>query len=54
MRRGEVVETGTVDESIPRRRPITRKMLLKAVPRIDGERQRGLAAPDRGRADPEG
>ncbi len=45
MRRGEVVETGTVDEIYSSPKADYTKMLLKAVPRIDGERYVPLAEP---------
>jgi oligopeptide/dipeptide ABC transporter ATP-binding protein len=43
MRHGEVVETGTVDEIYARPKADYTRMLLKAVPRIDGERAQTLA-----------
>jgi oligopeptide/dipeptide ABC transporter ATP-binding protein len=46
MRRGEVVETGTVDEIYSAPKADYTRMLLKAVPRIDGERAQTLAPPD--------
>jgi oligopeptide/dipeptide ABC transporter ATP-binding protein len=45
MRRGEVVETGTVDEIYSSPKADYTKMLLKAVPRIDGERYVSLSEP---------
>src|SRR5690606_22423368 len=46
MRRGEVVETGTVEEIYSAPKADYTKMLLKAVPRIDGERYVALPAPE--------
>jgi oligopeptide/dipeptide ABC transporter ATP-binding protein len=43
MRHGEVVETGTVDEIYARPKADYTRMLLKAVPRIDGDRAQTLA-----------
>jgi oligopeptide/dipeptide ABC transporter ATP-binding protein len=48
MRRGEVVETGTVDEIYSAPKADYTRMLLQAVPRIDGARAQTLAAPDAG------
>ncbi len=48
MRRGEVVETGAVDEIYASPKADYTRMLLKAVPRIDGERSQTLAPPDSG------
>ena len=48
MRRGEVVETGTVDDIYSAPKADYTKMLLKAVPRIDGDRYVPLAAPEEG------
>ena len=48
MRRGEVVETGTVDEIYSAPKADYTRMLLKAVPRIDGERYVALPQPDQG------
>lgn len=48
MRRGEVVETGTADELYSAPKADYTRMLLKAVPRIDGERSVALPAPDSG------
>ena len=48
MRRGEVVETGAVDEIYAAPKADYTRMLLKAVPRIDGERAHTLAPPDAG------
>jgi len=48
MRRGEVVETGTVEEIYSAPKADYTKMLLKAVPRIDGERYVALPAPETG------
>jgi oligopeptide/dipeptide ABC transporter ATP-binding protein len=44
MRRGEVVETGSADEIFSNPSADYTRMLLKAVPRIDGERAVSLAA----------
>jgi oligopeptide/dipeptide ABC transporter ATP-binding protein len=44
MRRGEVVETGSADELFSNPSADYTRMLLKAVPRIDGERAVSLAA----------
>jgi len=43
MRHGEVVETGTVDEIYARPKADYTRMLLKAVPRIDGDRAQSIA-----------
>lgn len=48
MRRGEVVETGTVDEIYASPKADYTRMLLKAVPRIDGDRSVALPQPDAG------
>ena len=48
MRRGEVVETGTVDEIYASPKADYTRMLLKAVPRIDGDRSVALPQPDSG------
>ncbi|MGD9980317.1 MAG: dipeptide ABC transporter ATP-binding protein [Hyphomonadaceae bacterium] len=48
MRRGEVVETGTVEDIYSNPSADYTKMLLKAVPRIDGERYVPLSSPDSG------
>jgi len=48
MRRGEVVETGTVEEIYSAPKAEYTKMLLKAVPRIDGERYVALPTPETG------
>jgi len=48
MRRGEVVETGTVDEIYASPKADYTRMLLKAVPRIDGDRYVALPQPDTG------
>jgi len=48
MRRGEVVETGTVDEIYSAPKADYTRMLLKAVPRIDGDRSVALPQPDAG------
>lgn len=48
MRRGEVVETGAIDEIYSAPKADYTRMLLKAVPRIDGERSQNLAPPDDG------
>ena len=48
MRRGEVVETGMVDEIYSAPKADYTKMLLKAVPRIDGERYVALPVPEEG------
>jgi oligopeptide/dipeptide ABC transporter ATP-binding protein len=48
MRRGEVVETGSVDQIYAAPKADYTQMLLKAVPRIDGERSQTLAAPEAG------
>jgi oligopeptide/dipeptide ABC transporter ATP-binding protein len=48
MRRGEVVETGAVDEIYSAPAADYTRMLLKAVPRIDGERAVDLPAMDAG------
>jgi oligopeptide/dipeptide ABC transporter ATP-binding protein len=48
MRRGEIVETGTVENIYSNPSADYTKMLLKAVPRIDGERYVPLASPDSG------
>ena len=48
MRRGEVVETGAVDEIYSAPKADYTRMLLKAVPRIDGERSQNLAPADTG------
>ncbi|MGD9814229.1 MAG: dipeptide ABC transporter ATP-binding protein [Hyphomonadaceae bacterium] len=45
MRRGEVVETGPVEEIYSAPKADYTRMLLKAVPRIDGERAVSLPAP---------
>ncbi len=43
MRHGEVVETGSVDEIYARPKADYTRMLLKAVPRIDGDRAQVIA-----------
>src|SRR5690606_14536990 len=48
MRRGEVVETGLAEEIYSAPKADYTRMLLKAVPRIDGERYVELAPPDPG------
>jgi oligopeptide/dipeptide ABC transporter ATP-binding protein len=48
MRRGEVVETGPVGDIYSAPKADYTKMLLKAVPRIDGERYVALPEPDTG------
>jgi oligopeptide/dipeptide ABC transporter ATP-binding protein len=48
MRRGEIVETGTVEEIYSAPKADYTRMLLKAVPRIDGERAQNLAPLDPG------
>lgn len=48
MRRGEVVETGTVDEIYAAPKADYTRMLLQSVPRIDGARAVDLPAPDAG------
>jgi len=48
MRRGEVVETGTVDEIYRTPKADYTRMLLGAVPRIDGERAHQLKPPEAG------
>ncbi len=48
MRRGEVVETGTVDEIYASPKAEYTQMLLKAVPRIDGDRNVALPQPEAG------
>ncbi|GIK47553.1 MAG: ABC transporter ATP-binding protein [Alphaproteobacteria bacterium] len=48
MRRGEVVETGAVDEIYSAPKADYTRMLLKAVPRIDGDRYVALPQPDQG------
>jgi len=48
MRRGEVVETGTVEEIYSSPKADYTRMLLHAVPRIDGARVHQLIAPDEG------
>ncbi|MEZ6023814.1 MAG: ABC transporter ATP-binding protein [Hyphomonadaceae bacterium] len=48
MRRGEVVETGTVDEIYNQPKADYTRMLLQAVPRIDGARAHELAPMDAG------
>ena len=48
MRRGEVVETGAIDEIYSAPKADYTRMLLKAVPRIDGERSQTLAPVDTG------
>ncbi|MCA8886100.1 MAG: dipeptide ABC transporter ATP-binding protein [Hyphomonadaceae bacterium] len=48
MRRGEVVETGSVDDIYSAPKADYTKMLLKAVPRIDGKRYVPLAPPEEG------
>jgi oligopeptide/dipeptide ABC transporter ATP-binding protein len=47
MRRGEIVETGTADEIYHQPKADYTRMLLSAVPRIDGARAHQLAPPDR-------
>jgi oligopeptide/dipeptide ABC transporter ATP-binding protein len=48
MRRGEVVETGTVEEIYSKPKADYTRMLLHAVPRIDGARAHQLIAPEAG------
>ncbi len=48
MREGEIVETGAVDDIYNAPKADYTRMLLKAVPRIDGERALTLAQPDAG------
>ena len=48
MRRGEIVETGTVDEIYSQPKADYTRMLLSAVPRIDGARAHQLVPPDPG------
>ncbi|GAM98084.1 oligopeptide transport system permease protein OppB [alpha proteobacterium U9-1i] len=48
MRRGEVVETGGVDEIFSAPKADYTRMLLSAVPRIDAERPHDLHAPQEG------
>jgi oligopeptide/dipeptide ABC transporter ATP-binding protein len=48
MRRGEVVETGSADEIFSAPKADYTRMLLAAVPRIDGARAQTLAPPDAG------
>jgi oligopeptide/dipeptide ABC transporter ATP-binding protein len=48
MRRGEIVEAGSVDEIYSRPKADYTRMLLSAVPRIDGARAHHLAPPDPG------
>ncbi len=48
MRRGEIVETGGVEEIYNQPKADYTRMLLKAVPRIDGERAYSLPAPEQG------
>jgi oligopeptide/dipeptide ABC transporter ATP-binding protein len=48
MRRGEVVEAGTVEEIYSKPKADYTRMLLAAVPRIDGARAHQLAPPDPG------
>ncbi|HYD72930.1 MAG TPA: ABC transporter ATP-binding protein [Candidatus Binatia bacterium] len=48
MRRGEVVEMGTVDEIYSQPKADYTRMLLSAVPRIDGARAHQLTPPDPG------
>jgi oligopeptide/dipeptide ABC transporter ATP-binding protein len=48
MRRGEIVETGPAEEIYSAPKADYTRMLLKAVPRIDGERYVQLQAPDPG------
>ncbi|MBC7767559.1 MAG: ABC transporter ATP-binding protein [Phycisphaerales bacterium] len=48
MRRGEVVETGTVDDIYASPKADYTRMLLKAVPRIDGDRNVALPQPGAG------
>jgi oligopeptide/dipeptide ABC transporter ATP-binding protein len=48
MRRGEIMETGTVDEIYSQPKADYTRMLLGAVPRIDGARAHQLAPPDPG------
>ncbi len=48
MRRGEIVETGTVEEIYSQPKADYTRMLLGAVPRIDGARAHQLAPPDGG------
>jgi oligopeptide/dipeptide ABC transporter ATP-binding protein len=48
MRRGEVVETGPVEEIYLRPKAEYTRMLLSAVPRIDGARAHQLVPPDAG------
>lgn len=46
MRRGEIVETGPIEEIYSAPKADYTRMLLKAVPRIDGERAQTLSPPD--------
>lgn len=48
MRRGEVVETGTAEDIYNAPKADYTRMLLKAVPRIDGARAHQLQAPEEG------
>jgi oligopeptide/dipeptide ABC transporter ATP-binding protein len=48
MRRGEVVETGPVEEIYSQPKADYTRMLLGSVPRIDGARAHQLAPPDQG------
>jgi oligopeptide/dipeptide ABC transporter ATP-binding protein len=48
MRRGEIVETGTVEEIYSKPKADYTRMLLQAVPRIDGARAHSLAPVDPG------
>jgi oligopeptide/dipeptide ABC transporter ATP-binding protein len=48
MRRGEVVETGSVEDIYSQPKADYTRMLLSAVPRIDGARAHQLAPPDDG------
>jgi oligopeptide/dipeptide ABC transporter ATP-binding protein len=48
MRVGEIVETGTVDEIYSAPKADYTRMLLSAVPHIDGARAHALAAPEGG------
>ena len=48
MRRGEIVETGTVEDIYNSPKADYTRMLLSAVPRIDGARTHQLAPPDPG------
>jgi oligopeptide/dipeptide ABC transporter ATP-binding protein len=48
MRRGEVVETGAVEEIYSAPKADYTRMLLNAVPRIDGARAQTLISPDSG------